>query len=68
MYMPKQKHKISKTSKNSQSSANIHSQNYAGAIKTIIKSTINCKNQGKEPRRLLGIVTVYSLFEESNTV
>ena len=66
MYMPKQKYKIGKTSNNSQLSANIHSQNYAGAIKTIIKSTINCKNQGKEQRRLLRIVTVYSLFEENN--
>ena len=66
MNMLKQKHKIGKTSKNSQLSANIHPQNYVGAIKTIIRSTINCKNQGKEQRRLFRIVTVYSLFEENN--
>ena len=66
--MSKQKHKSGKTSKNSQLSANVHSHNYVGAIKTIIKSTINHKNQGKEARRLLRIVTVYSLSEESNTV
>ena len=64
----KQKHESGKTSKISQLNANVHSHNYVGAIKTIIKSTINCKNQGKEPSRLLRIVTVYSLFEESNTV
>ena len=66
--MSKREDKSGKTSKYSQLSANVHCHNYAGAIKTFIKSTINCKNQGKEPRRLLRIVTVYSLFEESNTV
>ena len=66
--MPKQKHKIGKTCKNSQLSANINSQNYVVAINTITKSKVNCKNQGKKPRRLLRIVTAYSLFKESNTV
>ena len=66
--MPKQKHKIGKTSKNSQLSANINSQNYVVAINTITKSKVNCKNHRKKPRRLLRIVTAYSLFKESNTV
>ena len=66
--MPKQKHEIGKTSKNSQLSANVHSQNYVTAIKTIIKSRINCKNQGKELRTLFRIVTVCSFFEETSTV
>ena len=66
--MPKQKHKIGKTSKNSQLSANVHSQDYVVAIKTIIKSTINCKNQGEELRTLFRTVTAYSIFKECNTV
>ena len=53
------KHKIGKTSKNSQLSANVHSQS---------QSTINCKNQGKELRTLRRIVTAYSIFEECDTV
>ena len=66
--MPDQKHKIGKTSINSQLSANVNSQNYVVAIKPIIKSIIICKNQWKEPPNLHQIVTVYSLFEENNTV
>ena len=62
--MPEQKHKIGKTSINSQLSANVNSQNYAVVIKQII---ITCKTQWKEPRNLLRTVTVYSLFEENNT-
>ena len=49
--MPEQKHKIGKTSINSQLRCDVNSQKYVVAIKPIIKSIIIYKNQIKGTRR-----------------